>query len=533
MNSELDLETLVTKLTEEATALCRAQMGAFFYNVEDEQGPRYTLSTLTGVDRSVFSTFPMPRATAIFRPAYEGTSVMRVDDVTKDPRYGQNAPYHGLPKGHPPVRSFLAVPVKTRAGAVLGALFLGHAEPRMFGDEDEKLLVAVSAHAAIAIENAKLFAAARQAEATAQREREKLHQLFMLAPAVITIMRGPDLVYEFVNRKAAELLGTADVIGKPLVEVAPADRVATLKKVFETGERFTAEGISSVHDWRGDGPPTRRYFNVVYEAFRGADDEIEGVASFAFDVTNEVLSKEELERASRMKDDFLATVSHELRTPLNAILGWTQMLRSGVVSVERTARAIETVERNAKAQAQLIDDLLDVSRINGGTLRLDVAAVDLAAVVEHAVEAVRPAATAKSIALTYEVDPGAGHLVGDAIRLQQVVWNLLANAVKFTPNGGHVSVAVHRRESAVEIVVADDGEGIDAAFLPLVFERFRQADTTPTRKQGGLGLGLAIVRHLVELHGGTVGVESAGAGRGATFVVSLPVGPRRHELADV
>jgi PAS domain S-box-containing protein len=231
--------------------------------------------------------------------------------------------------------------------------------------------------------------------------------------------------------------------------------------------------------------------------------------------------------ASAAKDEFLAVVSHELRTPLNAILGWVHMLRDNAVPEDRRGHALETIERNARAQNQLIEDLLDVSRIVSGKLRLDVSPVDLQSVVERAIETVRPAASAKSISLQATLDPNAGPVMGDADRLQQVVWNLLSNAVKFSPKDSGVHVVLCRRESNVELMVRDNGQGIDPLFLPHVFERFRQADAGAARGKGGLGLGLAIVRNLVELHGGSIRAESEGRGRGASFTVSLPISPLR------
>ncbi|MCA1555273.1 MAG: hybrid sensor histidine kinase/response regulator, partial [Acidobacteria bacterium] len=239
---------------------------------------------------------------------------------------------------------------------------------------------------------------------------------------------------------------------------------------------------------------------------------------------------EELRRAlkqaedvNRMKDEFLATLSHELRTPLTSILGWARMLSNGQLDEANTARALETIERNAKAQSQLIEDILDVSRVITGKFRLEVQTVDLAAVIESSIDAVLPAAEAKGIRLQRVLDSGGSMVSGDPARLQQVIWNLLSNAIKFTPRDGRVQVKLERINSHVEIIVTDDGQGINPDVLPFIFERFRQADSTMTRAHGGLGLGLAIVRHLVEMHGGTVEVESLGEGHGATFTVKLPL----------
>nr|WP_243146606.1 ATP-binding protein [Scytonema sp. UIC 10036] len=233
-------------------------------------------------------------------------------------------------------------------------------------------------------------------------------------------------------------------------------------------------------------------------------------------------ARAEAETASRLKDEFLITVSHELRTPLNAISGWAQLLSTGKLNQEKTQQAIATIERNAKAQAQLVNDLLDTSRIVIGKLRLEPQSLNLATVIISALDSVRHAAEVKNIDLQLQlanVEP----VLGDQNRLLQVVWNLLANAIKFTPQGGRVEVSLSQANSFVEIIVRDTGVGIKAEFLPHVFERFRQADGSTTRQFGGLGLGLAIVRHLVELHGGTVRAESDGEGKGATFTVKLPV----------
>ncbi|MBC7797205.1 MAG: CHASE3 domain-containing protein [Pyrinomonadaceae bacterium] len=229
------------------------------------------------------------------------------------------------------------------------------------------------------------------------------------------------------------------------------------------------------------------------------------------------------ENASRVKDEFIATVSHELRTPLNAMLGWTRMLRSGNLDAPTTARALETIERNAKSQAQLIEDLLDVSRIVSGKMRLDVQPLEIARIIENAIESIRPAAEAKEIKLSQIIDNKADVVSGDAERLQQVFWNLLTNAIKFTPKNGNVEVRLEKINSSIEIIVSDNGNGIEADFLPHVFETFRQADGSYTRSIGGLGLGLAISRSIVEMHGGTIHADSAGKDKGAVFSVKLPL----------
>jgi signal transduction histidine kinase/ActR/RegA family two-component response regulator len=246
----------------------------------------------------------------------------------------------------------------------------------------------------------------------------------------------------------------------------------------------------------------------------------------------EQAARAEAETANRAKDEFLAVLSHELRTPLNAIMGWTRMLQAGALDAGQAAHALDVIDRNTRQQAQLINDLLDVSRIIAGKLDLDRYAVDVVPLVGAAVEALREAITAKSLTLETDLDPATGEVYGDPLRLQQIVTNLVSNAVKFTPEGGAVLVSVRRIADLAELVVMDNGEGIAADFLPWVFERFRQADGSTTRPDGGLGLGLSIVKHLVEAHGGTIRVESEGAGKGAAFTVRLPIVPVPAEQSE-
>jgi PAS domain S-box-containing protein len=274
------------------------------------------------------------------------------------------------------------------------------------------------------------------------------------------------------------------------------------------------------------------YNSVLYDE----SGKLESVLSLVLDITErkraeaerdrllvrEQEARKEAEQANRSKDEFLATISHELRTPLTSILGWARLLASGEVDTNQHAQAFETIARNAKSQAQLIDDLLDVSRIISGKLRLDLRPLELAPVIEAAVDSVRPAAKAKEIRLQLMLDPHIGQVSADPDRLQQLIWNLLSNAIKFTPRGGQVQVRLESDNSCAEITVSDTGQGIRAEFLPHVFDRFRQEDGSSTRTHGGLGLGLAIVRRLVELHGGTVQVESEGEGLGAVFKMKLP-----------
>jgi PAS domain S-box-containing protein len=420
LGSELEVDKLLQSITDAATKLCDAQFGAFFYNVTDDKGDSYLLYTLSGAPREAFENFGHPRATPLFGPTFNGEEPTRSGDILQDPRYGQLPPHHGMPPGHLPVRSYLAVPVVSRSSDVIGGLFFGHSEPNVFDERAERLITGIAAQAAVAIDNARLY---EKVSAAADERKELLN----------------------------------------------AERAA----------------------------------------------------------------RSDAERINLMKDEFLATLSHELRTPLTAILGWSQVLRMGDHSSAEFHEGMEAIERNARAQTQLIDDLLDMSRIISGKIRLDVQSTDLAAVVEAAVDSVRPSAEAKGIVLRKILDPLAGPVAGDPTRLQQVVWNLLTNAIKFTPKKGKVDVMLERVDSHLEITVHDTGVGITPEFLPVIFERFRQADASTTRSFGGLGLGLSIVKNLVELHGGTVRAKSPGKNQGATFTVSLPLAPfRRDELRE-
>ena len=290
--------------------------------------------------------------------------------------------------------------------------------------------------------------------------------------------------------------------------------LGALSGVRANGEEFPIEASISQIEMKG-----KKLYTVILRDITGrkrAEEERERL------LAREHEARAEAEIANRIKDEFLATLSHELRTPLTAILGWLSIMRSQPLDPKTTEHAIETIERNARIQAQLIEDLVDVSRIVGGKLNLDMQPVNLLQVIEAAIEVVRPAAEAKGVALRVNHDPSAGLVSGDAARLQQVVWNLLSNAVKFTSQGGSVEVLLGRADGLAEVVVRDTGIGIAPEFLPHVFERFRQAESPLTRSHRGLGLGLAIVRHLVELHGGSVSAESPGENQGATFTIRLP-----------
>ena len=345
------------------------------------------------------------------------------------------------------------------------------------------------------------------------------------------------------NKAAENIFGyTADeVVGKPVLMLIPPhlhqEEVMILSKI-RAGERVehyqtvrvTKDGrlidvsltVSPIRDEDGKVIGASKILRDITEQKRIEAEREEALRERDELLTREKEAREQAETASRSKDEFLGLLSHELRTPLNAILGWTRLLSTRALDETAAEQALDTIDRNAKLQARLIDDMLDVSRIISGKLRLDAQPVDLTSVINGAVETLRPAAEAKGIHVYTTLDFATGHVLGDPVRMQQVVWNLVSNAIKFVPRQGSVYVTLQRINSHVEIGVSDTGPGIDPDFLPYVFDRFRQGNSSPDKRFGGLGLGLSIVRHLVELHGGTVEAANAEAG-GAIFKVKLPV----------
>ncbi len=333
----------------------------------------------------------------------------------------------------------------------------------------------------------------------------------------------PDGYIDFYNQRWFEYTGTTatDMLGWGWTQVHdPTMLEGVIERwthSIETGERFEME-----FPLRGaDG--MFRWFLTRVAPLRDGSGKVVRWFGTNTDIHKQRQEGQKAVEANLAKDEFLATASHELRNPLSAILGWARLLRDGDVDPKMLAKGLETIERNANAQVQLIEDILDGSRIMTGNLRLEVSPLDLVQVVQAALDTLRTAADAKKIQLVTNLDPEATRVVGDSERLQQIVWNLMSNAVKFTPEGGRVEVRLERTAAHIELSIRDSGEGIDPAFLPHVFDRFRQADATSTRRHGGLGLGLALVRHLVEAHGGTVHAESQGIGQGSRFLVRLPV----------
>jgi len=368
--------------------------------------------------------------------------------------------------------------------------------------------------------------AQRQGSEERRRQRELLLKIVEHAPIGVAVASVPEFRFILANGTYTRSLGLPDgsLEGRTMVEAFPEPIVTTSRPILEKAARGEA---LSLREYPATLGPERveTWWNAEILPLYDANGQLEAILNLSQDVTESVLARRRIEQlaasaeerareaeaardaaeaASRAKDEFLAVVSHELRTPLTTIVAWSQLLRRGALDEPTTARALEVIERNAKSQAQLIDDLLDVSRIIAGRMRLEVRPTDVLPVVEAALDAVRPAADAKGIRIDRVLDSHTGLVAGDGERLQQVVWNLLSNAIKFTPKGGKVQVRLARADSRVQLTVSDTGQGIDPDLLPYIFDRFWQADASTRRTHGGLGLGLAITRHLVELHGGTI-----------------------------
>ncbi len=693
---KLDLEAIVQRITDAATSLTGAQFGAFFYNVVGADGEAYTLYTISGVPREHFANFPMPRNTQVFAPTFAGTAIFRSANIQKDPRYGKNPPYRGMPAGHLPVVSYLAVPVKSHTGEVLGGLFFGHADEGVFGETEEKVAEALASHAAVAIDNVRLYESLDHDRAALHNEERRYRSLVLATPtrqaiaisdAEGSMMRESASWQEITGQSADEMLGrgwldavhpghrarvaqawdaavksgavyedryllrqvdgsyrwfagktvpvrddngriqewigTATDVHEQHMAQEGLSFLARANELFassldykETLRNITFLAVPRIADWCAvDMAPevgqtaysrlaiahadpakialaeefSRKFppdpeTDAIYRVMRSGTSElvpfvssemleraarseehlrmirelgimsvmivplrsrgevvgtITLVASDRRFSQHDLMQAEELayrasiaienarlysaaQAANRAKDEFLATLSHELRTPMTAVLGWSRMLKLGLSDGEASA-AIDAIEQSASAQAQLIEDVLDVSRIMSGKLTFDPRPTDLRTVAQAAIGTVHPAAVAKGIEILTSIPPDLPAVSGDEGRLQQIVWNLLANAIKFTPRAGTVTLRLTHDGSLVRLTVSDTGEGIDRNFLPYVFEPFRQADSSTTRPHGAIGLGLAIVRSLVEMHGGRIRAASEGKGRGASFTLELPV----------
>jgi len=697
ISANLDVESVVQAVTNAATELSGAQFGAFLNNGSESNEPSVLFIT-TGDTPESFAKILTPDNAARFFPPFAGEGTVLIDDVTNAPHDGQNVPFRGLPPDQLPVASYLATPVISRSGEVMGGLFFGHEKRGIFTSQSAQVVEGLAAQAAIAIDNARLYQRVVSDRQLILRSKERYRSLVEASPteqAVGTSDARGYVVEDSPSWRALTGQTWEEMKGRGWLEAVhpdfregaerELDEAIAERRIYLTDFRlrlhdgmyrwFASKGVpvydekGAIREWIGtctDIDQRRSteehlrflaYANELfassldYEAtlsnltraavpaiadwcavdIRGTDDVLyerlaiahvdpgkvelveelnirfppdprtdpilnvirTGEPQLVRDVPIELLRKlarseehfriiselglvswmivplpgrrgsigavsfvssdsrrlftqldlnhaEEFARqaavaiensmlyrdaqvANRAKDDFLATLSHELRTPMTSILGWSRLLQEGGLDDELRANAIDAILRSAHAQALLIDDVLDMSRIIAGKMQLQPRAVDVIHVVEAAINTVQPAADAKGLGLQIERISGPTLVTADPNRLQQIIWNLLSNAIKFTQRGGDIVARVEQSGSFVRMTIRDTGKGIAPEFLPHVFEPFRQAENVATRSQGGLGLGLAIVKQLVELHGGSLSVRSEGEGKGAAFTFELPV----------
>ena len=575
LTAQTDLDRIVQAATDEATTLTGAQFGAFFYNVLDEQGESYTLYTLSGAPREAFEGFPMPRNTAVFAPTFHGEGVVRSGDILQDPRYGHSAPYHGMPRGHLPVRSYLAVPVIGHAGEVLGGLFFGHAQPDVFTERSERLAVGIAGWASVAIENARLHDAERRARSAAERAAERGQRLLEVAGRMARAL-SPAQVAEVAVEHGMRAIdadgGSMAMLDEAGVEFTLVGSRGYPRASEERFRRFPLQPgapmsdavlslravlVRDTADWRGRFP--RAADAAVATGYEGyaavpivVDGRALGALGFSFragqafdpgvDVFLETLAghcasalerarlyeaeraaRAEAEQANRAKSQFLASMSHELRTPLNAIGGYVELIELGLRGpvTEQQQTDLQRIKRAQQHLLGLINDVLNFARLEAGKIALTLADVPLREVLDEVEALIEPQAADRGI--LYGRGPADGNLLvrTDREKLEQVLLNLLSNAVKFTGPGGSVSMDVERAEGTVRVHVRDTGVGIPAEKLDAVFEPFVQVDPDLTRTRQGTGLGLAISRELARAMGGDLTVRSV-LDEGSTFTVHLP-----------
>jgi PAS domain S-box-containing protein len=525
---ELDLQRLVQNVTDAATELSTAAFGAFFYNMRNDDGESYTLYALSGAPRAAFANFPLPRNTAVFGPTFRGEGVVRCDDVTLDPRYGHSKPYFGMPPGHLPVRSYLAVPVMSRSGEVLGGLFFGHPEPGVFSERSERLMLGIAAQAGIGIDNARLYQSAQNEIAERRRVEEALRRSERLYRAVGESIDYGIWVCDAEGRNIYASESFLKLVGRTQEQVSefgwtgvlhPDDAEATREawqNCVRTGAFWDME-----HRFLGaDG----QYHSVLARGVpvRDEQDNIMRWVGINLDVTRLKQAEEELRGADRRKDEFLAILAHELRNPLAPIRYALAIAKQPGSTRAQQQHAEEVVERQVEHMSRLLEDLLDVSRFTHGTLELRKSRIEIASAVTAAMESSRPFLEAKRHEVSVDLPAEPMQVDADPIRIVQILANLLINAAKYTDPGGQITLKAWREQQSIVISVRDNGIGIAPEMQPRLFTLFSQARPALERSEGGLGIGLALVQGLLSLHGGTIEARSAGRMLGSEFIVRLP-----------
>lgn len=522
LTTELDQEKIVQAVTDAATEIAQAEMGAFFYNAYDEHQELFTLVTLSGLPADRFSEFPMPRNTEIFETTFRGSGVLRADDITRDLRYGKSSPFHGIPAGHPPVTSYLAVPVVSRSGEVHGGLFFGHSTPARFTERHERHILGLASLAAIALDNVRLYDDLRDSA-------DRLSLTLDAADLGDWIWDTNSDLVTFSDR-AAEIFGIPSgpyMTWTKMIEMLHEDeRDAIGGAVLAAIENHAPYDV----EYRVNRPDGLQvWVSAIGRAQYDPSGKVAGMYGVVADISGrkamEVQLRERadaLAQADRRKDEFLATLAHELRNPLAPLRSGLDLLRIKRDDTQAIGTVHAMMERQIKHMVHLVDDLLDVSRITRGALALRMEEVDLASTVAAAVETAEPSIAQKGHRFSLRLPDRPVRFLADPTRMAQILGNLLNNAAKYTPNEGHISLEASEEDGELHISVSDTGIGFDSIQREQLFEMFTQVHTDK-HAAGGLGIGLTLSRRLVELHGGRLEAESAGPGLGSRFSVRLPL----------
>lgn len=519
---ELNVQAVAQAATDAAREVSQAAFGAFFYNTVDDPGEARVPDALSGASLEAFEMFGIPGRTELFGPISRGEGIVRIGDVIKDPRHGRMGLHHGMPTGELPVRSYLAAPVVSRRGTVHGGLFLGHPEPDVFDDEAERLVSAITSQAAIAMDNAVLHD-------TSLKSSEQLR-------LAIAASQLGDWSWDAVS----DVVDMSDLAASHFgIEPGPRMTWTEMRQLLHPDDRERtrlAVEVAAEHrtDYHSEYRVIRPDGRTVWIAAWGrgkydGDGTMQRMLGVVQDITSRKTAeaalreaKEAAETANRSKDKFLAVLSHELRTPLTPVLMAAAALESDPSLPEKLRGDMRMIRRNVELETKIIDDLLDLSRITTGKLKLRTAVVDLNKSVREVCEMCAPQLQEKGVRLQADYAEGPCAVVADSSRLQQVLWNVLKNAVKFVADGGNICVRTEIAGAQVRVTIADDGKGIDADVLPRIFDAFEQGSDAVTQQFGGLGLGLAISRAVMELHNGTISAESDGPGKGSKFTMEFP-----------
>jgi PAS domain S-box-containing protein len=498
------LEEIVNEVTETATKASGAEFGAFFYNVEDVSGESYMLYKISGVPRDKFENFPMPRNTEVFSPTFTGQGTVISDDITKDPRYGKNEPYHGMPPGHLPVKSYLAVPVVLSDGDVLGGLFFGHSEVGVFNKEIALLIEGIASQAAIAIENARLFTGLELSEANFRMLSDSI-------PEIVAIL-NKDANIEYANKRWYEYTGlnTEDLKankGRELIH--PEDKDRFLNRYLESireGKSLEAEFRFKRHDG------VYRWQLIRTVPIKDKEGNIVKWVSATTDI-------DERKRSERRKDEFMGIASHELKTPLTSVKAYMQLIQKEIGdSDNKLAQYVNKATHNIDKLSQIISDLLDVSKIQSGMLKLSVSRFNFDELMDDVTEGMQYTSYNHEIRVEERSD---AYIVADRTRLEQVMINFLSNAIKYSPNGGRIIVRSNVSEGKLNFSVQDFGIGISDENKKYVFDKYFRVQA-PVEEFSGVGIGLFISKEIIDRHNGKTWVESK-EGKGSTFHFQIPL----------